>query len=567
MKFLRPGLLAAFFSVFGCLFAIAGWPEDEIDFYDLKLIQDAKISKNKAAIKSWLQERLKPSPDIGDVENLVKLLGDESFEKREQAEKALLLFGIKAVKALQSAKTNTDPEISNRAKKCLAIIAPNDTLALKAAAIRVFAKDFPAEFLSAELISEESLAEPFIAEALLDGMLTAYKVLPDETLAKARSLFNSKSQKVQILASWILGLTTKKITDLPNNLTPFVKLNLGYAMVQSQIKQGVDLIVEALPNLPPHAGWQAANLLCSLAGTDNNFKNIRQKQRKLTLFVEEFSGWWNKTQPKFDFPKNSSIKPTRVLASAMDLSANQGKIIEVRPDGSTKTLFSAGNYLNSITAVDHSRFIAREQGTSIAIWTIQGEMIERSNLERNFTFIGLDSKGKRHLIGAPEVWETDFELKPVSKITLGQDVGAAIRTANGELVAITKKGELLVFDRSNTANAKYRWENLGKLSTFQPIEPTGNDTFLIAEPISQEIREYTTSGKIVKSFKLQTGKGITTSSYLSFQALPNGNLLMGNRAVQNLSEINEAGEEIQSIPLDGRLRKLFTMPVRMVFPD
>ncbi|MFN6050427.1 MAG: hypothetical protein ACK47R_06330, partial [Planctomycetia bacterium] len=122
-------------------------------------------------------------------------------------------------------------------------IAPNDTLALKAAAIRVFAKDSPAEFLSAELISDESLAEPFIAEALLDGMLTAYKVLPDETLAKARELLNSKSQKVQILASWILGLNTQKITDLPNNLTPFVKLNLGYAMVQSQIKQGVDLIV------------------------------------------------------------------------------------------------------------------------------------------------------------------------------------------------------------------------------------------------------------------------------------------------------------------------------------
>ena len=173
MKFLRLGLLAAFFTVFGCLFAIAGWPEDEINFYDLKLIQEAKISKNKVNLKSWLQERLKPSPNTGDIEKLVKLLGDESFEKREQAEKVLLMFGIKAIKALQAAKTNTDPEISNRAKKCLAIIAPNDTLALKAAAIRVFAKDSPAEFLGAELISEESLAEPFIAKALLDGMLTA----------------------------------------------------------------------------------------------------------------------------------------------------------------------------------------------------------------------------------------------------------------------------------------------------------------------------------------------------------------------------------------------------------
>lgn len=567
MKYLHPGFLAVFFTMFGCLFAIAGWPDDEIDFYDLKLIQDAKIPKNKAAIKSWLQERFKPATDPGDMEKLVKLLGDESFEKREQAEKALLMIGIKAINALQAAKSHTDPEISNRAKKCLAIIAPNDTLALKAAAIRIFAKDSPAEFLGAELFSEESLAEPFIAEALLDGMLTAYKVLPGETLAKARTLFHSKSQNVQILAAWVIGLNKKETTDLPNNLTPFVKLNLGYAMVQSQSKQGVNLIVEALPNLPPYAGWQAANLLCSLAGTDNNFKNIRQKQRKLPLFVEEFSGWWNKAQPKFDFSKNSSIKATRVLASATDLIANQAKIIEVRPDGSTKTLFSAGNYLNSITAVDHSRFIARDQGKSIAIWTIQGELIERYNPERNFTFIGIDSKGKRHLVGASEAWETDFELKPVSKINLGQDVGSAIRTPNGEFVAITKKGKLIVLDPANTANAKFRWENLGKLSSFQTMEPTGKDTFLIAEPNSQEIREYKTSGKMVKSFKFQMGKGITTSSFLAFHALSNGNLLVGNLAVQNLSEINEAGEEIQSIPLDGRLQKLFSMPVRMVFPD
>jgi WD40 repeat protein len=65
------------------------------------------------------------SPDAAAINRLIKQLSDDSFKVREEASRKLKAYGETALDALAKATTNTDPEVSRRAKELIRAIEKN----------------------------------------------------------------------------------------------------------------------------------------------------------------------------------------------------------------------------------------------------------------------------------------------------------------------------------------------------------------------------------------------------------------------------------------------------------
>src|SRR5262249_40443235 len=106
----------------------------------------------------FFKNRTIKADDVDKLKKLIRQLGDEDFEKREEASQQLVAAGARAKGLLTEALKDTDPEVRARADECLKKIDQGAGAALIATAVRVLAKAAPegtAEVLFGYLPSAE----------------------------------------------------------------------------------------------------------------------------------------------------------------------------------------------------------------------------------------------------------------------------------------------------------------------------------------------------------------------------------------------------------------------------
>jgi hypothetical protein len=100
-------------------------------------LKAAKLSVEGPALLEFLRKEMPSAVDADRIKELIRRLGDDSFEVREKASADLVALGAAARPALEQAKTDKDTEIARRAQECLQKIggaAFGDTVA---AAVRL----------------------------------------------------------------------------------------------------------------------------------------------------------------------------------------------------------------------------------------------------------------------------------------------------------------------------------------------------------------------------------------------------------------------------------------------
>jgi hypothetical protein len=102
-------------------------------------LKAAQAGTDGAALLAFLRKQTLSEEDRRKIENLIRGLGDASFQARQKAKADLIARGVAALPGLKQAVHNPDPEISGLAKECLKAIgkAPDPTATL--AAIRLLA--------------------------------------------------------------------------------------------------------------------------------------------------------------------------------------------------------------------------------------------------------------------------------------------------------------------------------------------------------------------------------------------------------------------------------------------
>jgi hypothetical protein len=110
---------------------------------DAETIQKAKLSPEPAALLDYLAKLSLDDGERSKIEQLIKQLGDSSFEVREKAKKDLIARGESAVPDLRRALKDPDAEIAGSAKECLREVEKTSDSQVVSAVLRLLADSRP----------------------------------------------------------------------------------------------------------------------------------------------------------------------------------------------------------------------------------------------------------------------------------------------------------------------------------------------------------------------------------------------------------------------------------------
>jgi hypothetical protein len=111
---------------------------------DERTLKAAKVGTDGPALLEYLRNQAPGPARLARVKALVRQLGDDSFEKREGASKALVAAGVIALPYLREAAKAEDREVARRARACLQQIGGGPGVDVPAAAVRLVGWKRPA---------------------------------------------------------------------------------------------------------------------------------------------------------------------------------------------------------------------------------------------------------------------------------------------------------------------------------------------------------------------------------------------------------------------------------------
>src|SRR5262249_48721923 len=139
------------------------------------------------ALLEFFQKHTVTDADRAKLGSLIKQLGDDDFDKREEATDEIQKFGVAAIGLLRQAEGTTHPEVMRRCEHCLKTIEKVPTRTLASAAARLLA-DLKTDGTSETLLNYLPLAEDESVSDDVRATLAALAVKDgkaDATLEKA----------------------------------------------------------------------------------------------------------------------------------------------------------------------------------------------------------------------------------------------------------------------------------------------------------------------------------------------------------------------------------------------
>jgi hypothetical protein len=207
---------------------------------DEQLLKDARIGSDSAALLQFLRKRTADDAERAKIKSLVDKLGDNAFEVREDAKKALVAAGVKAAGPLRQATRHTDTEVRSAAKECLQQIQAETNLLR--AVLRLLAKSKPpgaAEVLLAYLPSAPDETVAAEANAAL-AVVAFHNGKPDP--AVERALKDNDSLRREAATVTLLG----------EGKTPFLK----YPMKGQHYRNGAKVMEWEVTEVEFFAGFE-----------------------------------------------------------------------------------------------------------------------------------------------------------------------------------------------------------------------------------------------------------------------------------------------------------------------
>jgi hypothetical protein len=150
-------------------------------------LKAAKVAVDGTGLLEFLRKEMPTAVDADKIKEMIRRLGDDSFDVREKASADLVAAGPAAAPALRQAAKDPDTEVARRAQECLEKIGDHKSGETVAAAVRLVALRKPegaAEVLLAYVgrTTDEELAREvqsaLAAVAMRDGK-------PDRVLEQA----------------------------------------------------------------------------------------------------------------------------------------------------------------------------------------------------------------------------------------------------------------------------------------------------------------------------------------------------------------------------------------------
>jgi hypothetical protein len=518
-------------------------PEEKFDQKkaDIETVKTGGLNVDAKTLLEFFQKHTVSDMDRTRLTTLIKQLGDDDFDKREEASDEIQKFGVAAIGLLKQAERGGDPEVLRRCEQCLKTIEKVPTRTLASAAARLLA-DLKGEGTTETLLNYLPLAED---ESVADDVRGTLAILamkdgkPDEALEKALSAKDNLRRGAAAEAFARGGDKAKREEvrklldkDSDNDL----KLRVAMALVTiAKDKDVVEPMIKLMAEVPTEAGWRAEEVMVRMAGEKGPAISLGGDKASRDKARDEWLKWWKDNSKDIDLAKLDETERTLgyTLLIEMDIRGIGGRVCEVGPDGKKRWEITNVQFPTDAVVIPGNHVVIAEQNTNrvserdIAngkeIW---GETVNQP--------IGLQrlANGNLVIVGRHQVFEWDRNRKPVTTITRQQyDIVAAAKLRNGQFAVFTQQAQIFTYDKEgkqldtfSAAVGNRRQANYN--STMQVVN--GGKVIVT---LFQAIAEVDVNKKEAKS--------ILNYNYpTSAQRLPNGNILVSNQNNYQVAEMD-----------------------------
>ena len=494
---------------------------------NVDVLAEHGIEATAESLRGFLRS-MHPTAEVKkQIDETVRQLGDDDYQKRKDAQKSLLAMAIVPVEALLAAKeSSADEEVRDAAARILAATEGKRSRVLFAALMTIRKKEI------------KGLAEPVLAavafcnqQYLLESIGQALKSTAAEVDAPLlRKAVADASPEVRIVAATALGTVLKEkakadLENLNKDADPRVRLAAARAMADYGDRASMEMLVSLLEAEDVIIRGGAIRSLRSLTGQKIDFVPYDDVEKRKPA-VEAWKAWIaidGKTA-KLNFP----LADTKFLLGRM-LFANYrtGKITEINEKGEETWTTTASNPWGVLGLPNGHRLVSSYTTRNVVEYNGKGEKVwEQTNLPTAPFSVERLENGNTLIAcsNSNQVLEVDAANKIVWQATIiGRPTDARRLPSGRTLVALQSSNRVVELNREG----KEEWKLEGCISPICAQRlPNGNT--LVAEVGGNRVREVDPEGKEVWTLT-NIGARRVQNPY-SAERLDNGNTLVADNS-------------------------------------
>jgi HEAT repeat protein len=289
---------------------------------DEKLLREAGAATDGPGLLAFLRRRTFTPDDEKRAAALVRQLGDDSYERRQQASDALAALGPVAVPHLRRAANDADPEVRRRARACLEAADSGRDAHLAGAAVRLLAARAP-EGAPAALLrflpwaGDEAVEE----DALLGLVALSATGLPDPALVAALTDPAPLCRAAAALVVGRAGTAAQRdgVRRLLADADSRVRLRAAQGMLAAGSKDGLPTLLDLLTAAPADIAGRVEDLLAEVAGAGAPRVALGADDRQRRACRDAWEKWYKAQGDHLDLAKLDAeavvFSPVRRAAS------------------------------------------------------------------------------------------------------------------------------------------------------------------------------------------------------------------------------------------------------------
>jgi HEAT repeat protein len=481
-----------------------------------------------------------PTDDFrAKVLTLIKRFGDESFDVREKACFDVMKVGKPAVFLLRQALSDPDPEISQRAQKCLLVLDKGGTANVPAVAARLVALRKPAGAADALLayvpfIEDDTAADEvqmaLTALAFRDGRAepALLSALDDKIglrrAAAAEALCQAGSPEQHLLL--------RKLLKDPE---PAVRGRVALALAgRGGDREAVPVLIASLGELAGDQGSKIEDYLYRLAGDRAPSVPLGSDAAARQKFREAWSNWWRDQGPKVELVRLDMAQS--LLGYTLLIMNQNGRIVEVGRNGQPRWQIEGLQNPVDARVVPGNRVLIAEHGNRVSERDFQGNIIwSKQDFTDQPVSVQRLHNGNTFIATEDELLELDRTQKKIFTLRHpGSDIQAAFKFRDGHIVFVTRRGQCTRLDATGkqVKNFAIRQNDVA----YGGMDGLANGRILVAHTNTGKVVEYDIEGKVVWEASVPQPTAATR--------LPNGNTLVASSNNQRVVEVDRAGRVV-----------------------
>jgi HEAT repeat protein len=552
MSRLRPALSA--FLCPAALFAsmLAAPPGgDRSADADEKLLRHHKVPADGPGLLDFFRKQTARAISEDRIKALIEQLGDDSFEKREEATRELIRLGNRARRFLKEALRHTDLEIRSRAERCLREVEKDGGVGVtvNAAAVRVLARLRPDGAVAVLLdylpaVQDESVAGE-VREALTRLAVAGGKASPVLVNAlKDRSPTRRTAAALALCrakASDQMPAVRKLLADPDAK----VRLSVALALVALRERAAMPVLIALMDQPPTPELGRVEDLLFRLAGEKSPvLAGADEASRK--KYRAAWEEWWKEHGAKIDLAVLE--ESARVVGHTTVVLLDKGTILDLDASNRVRWTIEGVQTPLDVQRLPGDRvLIAEYKADRVTERNSKGEVVWEHKVPQPLMAQRL-ANGNTFIAKEEGVIEIDPKGKEVFRYSrpAGEQIVRARKLPGGDIVLVTELGvkRFVRIDRFGRQVANFGVE-VNTVGGRIDLTPAGN--VLIPELHNHRVVERDMDGKVVRTLAVQQP--------IAAVALPNGHVLVTSMSQNRAVEFDRTGKEVWEYRRDTRVTR------------